>query len=67
LAVLVLNARLEILKGHNKESKQAHLEGEMGSLAASLDYAISKKPIWLLDMFGINSDGKAKIRPLIQI
>ena len=28
-------------------------------MASSLDYAISRKPLWLLDMFGVNSMGQA--------
>ncbi|MCB0318173.1 MAG: hypothetical protein KDD56_05405 [Bdellovibrionales bacterium] len=42
------------------------LEGLAGSPAASLDYAISKQPQWLLDMFGVNKFGKALIKQLIQ-
>ena len=34
------------------------LSGKKGSLAASLDYAISKKPNWLLELFGWDSDGR---------
>lgn len=34
------------------------LVGEKGSLAASLDYAISKETHWLVDVFGL-SDGRA--------
>ena len=33
------------------------LEGERGSLASSLDYAISKQVLWLADIFGTNSQG----------
>ena len=34
------------------------LAGEANSLAASLDYALSKQPLWLLDMFGVDSAGR---------
>ncbi len=37
------------------------LSGESRSLAATLDYSLSKQPGWLLDMFGVDSAG----RPLI--
>lgn len=33
------------------------LQGYGGSMAASLDYALSKKPAWLLDVFGVTSKG----------
>ncbi len=33
------------------------LEGYGGSMAASLDYALSKRPAWLLDVFGVTSKG----------
>jgi len=33
------------------------LEGYGGSMAASLDYALSKKPAWLLDVFGVTQKG----------
>jgi hypothetical protein len=32
--------------------------GEQGSLAASLDYALSKHPVWLCEMFGADVSGK---------
>ncbi len=35
----------------------AVLEGQRGSLASSLDYAISKCPAWLLDIFGVSATG----------
>ncbi|MFN8391273.1 MAG: hypothetical protein U0136_13355 [Bdellovibrionota bacterium] len=34
------------------------IRGGSGSLAASLDYALSKRPLWLLDMFGVDSYGE---------
>jgi hypothetical protein len=41
------------------------LEGGKGSLASSLDYALSKQPDWLFDMFGQDTDGNAYLRRLI--
>jgi hypothetical protein len=38
------------------------LSGAQGTYAASLDYALSKKPLWLLDMFGVDSSGEAIAR-----
>jgi hypothetical protein len=34
-----------------------YLSGSQASLAASLDYALSKHPAWLLDMFGVQKNG----------
>ncbi len=33
--------------------------GGKGSLAASLDYAISKEPNWIVDMFGLSEPGRS--------
>jgi hypothetical protein len=33
------------------------LTGDKGSPCRSLDYAISKKPAWVMDLFGANADG----------
>ena len=35
------------------------IAGERNSLASSLDYALAKQPLWLLDMFGVQEDGKS--------
>jgi hypothetical protein len=41
------------------------LRGEANSLAASLDYAISKQPQWLAEMFGCDHNGICFARRLI--
>jgi hypothetical protein len=41
------------------------LEGEAGSPAASLDYAIAKSPQWLQDMFGFTASGDILLRRLV--
>jgi hypothetical protein len=43
----------------------AAIEGRAKSLAASLDYAISKQPVWLLEMFGVDRLGTSLIRRMI--
>ncbi len=43
----------------------ALLQGNKGTAASSLDYAISKKPNWILDMFGTDSHGQPILRRLI--
>jgi hypothetical protein len=41
------------------------ISGGPGSLAASLDYAISKQPRWLSDMFGVRDRGTPNIRYIL--
>jgi hypothetical protein len=41
------------------------LVGGKGSFAASLDYALSKQPEWLTEMFGVDSGGISVARRLI--
>ena len=43
----------------------AQLAGGSGSLAASLDYAISKQPTWIAEMFGVDSLGVCNIRRMV--
>ncbi len=45
--------------------ESAILQGTGGSLAASLDYAISKQPMWLTEMFGSDQNGICLIRRMI--
>ena len=52
-ALLVESERLE----NGSCDTSAFIEGENKSPAASLDYALSKQPIWLGDMFGISAHG----------
>ena len=40
--------------------------GGEGTLAASLDYAISKQPVWLSDMFGLDQQGQSLFRRLVR-
>ena len=46
------------------QGNSAIIQGETGSLAASLDYALSKEPTWLSEMFGADSQGRAFARRL---
>lgn len=43
----------------------ASLSGYGGSLAATLDYALSKEPLWTIDMFGVDISGHAFLRRLL--
>jgi hypothetical protein len=43
------------------------LSGGAHSLAASLDYAISKQPQWLLDMFGVSARGQSNAKRLFHV
>jgi hypothetical protein len=43
------------------------LQGGRGSLASSLDYALSKSPTWLIEMFGTGAHGAPYARRLFRI
>ena len=43
------------------------LTGEAKSLAASLDYALTKQPTWILDMFGVSLSGRTHARRLFRV
>jgi hypothetical protein len=40
--------------------------GEQGSLAASLDYALSKETVWLVEIFGTNDEESPNFRRLFK-
>lgn len=45
--------------------EEPFIQGCGGSLAASLDYAISKQPMWLIEMFGCDQSGISLLRRMI--
>lgn len=51
---------------HDRSASSFTIEGEAGSAAATLDYAISKPTAWILDLFGRESNGKAFARHLFK-
>lgn len=55
LALLFVRARIR----ESSMTSSPLLKGRRKSLAASLDYALDKQPVWLLDMFGMDGSGKA--------
>lgn len=61
LCVLLLKHALksQLQDTHDDVSWVAKITGEHGSLASSLDYALSKQPLWLKDMFGITAKGSS--------
>lgn len=46
--------------------KQVPFEGGRGSYAAALDFALSKGPRWLVDLFGENANGVCHARRIIK-
>ncbi len=65
-AVQALTLFFVYAKLHSGTSRDGFVyRGDGGTPAASLDYAISKQPIWLLEMFGTNSQGTPTIRRII--
>jgi hypothetical protein len=50
----------------NVQIPDPSLVGTKGTLATSLDYALAKQPMWLLDMFGVDSSGLPLAHRLFQ-
>jgi hypothetical protein len=46
---------------------EPHIQGDRDSIAASLDYALTKGPIWLSEMFGTASDGTLRAKRLFRV
>jgi len=65
-ALAVLLAKAAITTQRDEEPSSALLSGFAGSLAATLDYAVSKEPAWTVDIFGIDSGGRSLIRRIIK-
>lgn len=63
LCLLFVQAKVVKLAG-NPEIGGA-LSGDKGSLASSLDYALSKQPMWLEEMFGVSANGTCTATRLI--
>lgn len=63
LAVLMLRSALAERDAAGKHIR--YLAGRKASLASSLDYALSKQPCWLNEMFGVGNQGSAYARRLI--
>lgn len=64
-ALCVLMLKAAISKNRDVPESELILLGGQGSLAASLDFAISKQPAWLTDMFGTDSGGIAHVRRFV--
>jgi hypothetical protein len=63
-ALCVLCVR-SVIAGLDRKSIAGQLSGLKSSLAASLDYALSKQPAWLREVCGSDPQGNAYIRKLI--
>ena len=63
LAYLAVIYRESAFKGG---SEQAFLSGGSNTMACSLDYALTKKPSWLMDVFGISSGGTPNAHRLLE-
>lgn len=61
LSILLLKHRTA-----HHTNRRAFIEGVAGSLAASLDYALSKQPSWMIDMFGASIDGRTILHRLLE-
>ena len=63
LCILFARAKMASISG--EEITAGHIVGLRASLAASLDYAITKQPVWIRDMFGTDALGGALAQRLI--
>jgi hypothetical protein len=63
-ALCVLCVKSVVAYQLGEKSSSGKLAGYRGSLASSLDYAVSKQPIWLTEMYGVRSDGQPNSRSL---
>lgn len=61
-AMCLLFVKSASLETPNSMNRYVTISGGIGSLAASLDYAISKEPIWLLEMFGLELRGHTRAK-----
>lgn len=56
-AIVLLLCRAKIASLSKRSEELVLLVGYRGSLASSLDAALSKEPVWLSDMFGADQNG----------
>jgi hypothetical protein len=63
LCVLFIKAKLAQLS--QPEGGIGFIFGDKRSLAASLDYAITKQPYWIRDLFGTDASGNSMAKRLI--
>jgi hypothetical protein len=64
-AFCILCVKSVLQRADHTASDGACISGFKGSLAASLDYAISKKPIWFAELCGLESNGQPFARRLM--
>ncbi len=60
-----LQALTILLLLHSSKQAKGEISGESGSAAASLDYAITKEPAWLTDLFGSDGRGNCNLRRIL--
>jgi hypothetical protein len=64
-AIAALSLRHILSQANPSVSK--YISGRQASLAASLDYALTKSPCWISDMFGMFQNGQPSARRLFLI
>jgi hypothetical protein len=64
LSLLAVGTKIQSLRAPHEGDFS--LEGGRGSLAAALDSALSKNPLWLLDMFGVDAQGGSTARRIFK-
>ena len=68
LSLLLIRHKLSAFRDNtcNRMAITAGISGPRGSLAESLGYAISKEPLWLQEMFGLDSKGNSILKRLLK-
>jgi hypothetical protein len=65
LCILMARAKIACLQGTASDVGTGQIVGHRASMAASLDYAITKQPAWTRDMFGSDMNGTTLVQRLI--
>lgn len=66
LCCTLIKAKLDdLIDPHERHGRGSGINSDDSKLALSLDYALTKNPIWLMDMFGVDQNGTCLSRRLL--
>jgi hypothetical protein len=65
-ALTLVLCKVAAQKFDGEASCPVSISGKQGSLASSLDYALSKQPLWLIEMFGVDGTSNSYLRRILQ-
>jgi len=64
-ALTLILCKVAAQKFDHQMTAPVSISGQEGSLASSLDYALSKQPMWLIEMFGVDSCSNSYLRRIL--